>query len=70
MLELKDILSHLSYRKACRLLGPEGERLIRRGGQFEINLHDQVILNRDLFQLDLGEAVVTISLDPIGSGPS
>ena len=65
MLELKDILSHLSYRQACKLLGPEGERLIRRGGQFDINLQDQVILNRDVFQLDLGEAVVTISLDPM-----
>jgi SNF2 family DNA or RNA helicase len=65
MLELKDLLSHLSYRQACKLLGPEGERLIRRGGQFEISLQDQVVLTRDVFQLDLGEAVVTISLDPM-----
>ncbi len=65
MLNLKDKLSHLSYRQACKLLGPEGERLIRRGGQFDINLHDQVVLNRDFFQLDLGEAVVTIGLDPV-----
>ncbi len=65
MLDIKDILSHLSYRQACRLLGPEGERLIRRGGQLEISLQDQVILNRDFFQLDMDEAIVTISCDPM-----
>lgn len=65
MLELKDILSHLSYRQACKLLGPEGGKLITQGGKFEISLDDHVTLNRDFFQLDLDEAVVTITLDPI-----
>ena len=65
MLDIKDILSHLSYKQACKLLGPEGEKFIRIGGQFEISLEDQVILNRDFFKLDLEEAVVTISLDPM-----
>ncbi len=63
MINLKDKLSHLTYRQACKLLGPEGEKLIRKGGKFDINIEDQVILNRDVFTLDLGEAVVTIRLD-------
>jgi len=32
MNSLKDILSHLTFRKACRLLGTEGEKLIRAEG--------------------------------------
>jgi hypothetical protein len=36
MITLKDRLSHLTYREACKLLGPEGERLIRKGGKYAI----------------------------------
>ena len=64
MINLKDKLSHLTYRQTCKLLGPEGEKLIRLGGKFDIDLSEQVILRKDLFQLNLGEAVVTIHLDP------
>jgi len=64
MINLKDKLSHLTYRQTCKLLGPEGEKLIRLGGKFDIDLNEQVILRKDLFQLNLGEAVVTIHLDP------
>lgn len=31
-LTLKDRLSRLTFRQACKLLGAEGERLIRQGG--------------------------------------
>ena len=64
MIHLKDKLSHLSFRQACKLLGPEGEKLIRAGGIYDIDLTEQVTVGRDLFSLDLGEAVVTIELDP------
>ena len=64
MINLKDKLSHLSYRQACKLLGPQGENLIKRGGKYDIDLTDQVKLSAELFQLDLGDARVTVSLDP------
>jgi len=34
MINLKDKLSHLNFRQACKLLGPKGERLIRSGGKY------------------------------------
>lgn len=64
MINLKDKLSHLTYRHACKLLGAKGEKLIRQGGKYEIDLSEQVILRRNIFQLNLGEAVITIRLDP------
>jgi superfamily II DNA or RNA helicase len=64
MIHLKDKLSHLSFRQAAKLLGPEGAKLIRAGGKYDIDLTEQVTVERDLFSLDLGEAVVTIVLDP------
>lgn len=63
MINLKDKLSHLTYMQACKLLGTNGEKLIRQGGKYEIDLSEHVVLSRDLFELNLGEAVVTISLD-------
>jgi superfamily II DNA or RNA helicase len=63
MINLKDKLSHLTYRQACKLLGPQGEKLITQGGKYDIDLSEQVVLQRDLFQLNLGEAVVKIYLD-------
>jgi len=62
-LTLKDRLSRLGYRQACRLLGDEGERLIRQGGKFDgINIDENVYLGNDLFRLSLDDAVVTITL--------
>ena len=64
MIKLKDKLSHLTYRQACKLLGPEGSQLIRAGGKYEIDITEQVVLKNDLFRLSLHDAVVTISLRP------
>ena len=64
MINLKDKLSHLSFIAAGKLLGPQGQKHIISGGKWEIDLDEQVILKRDLFHLDLGEAGVTIRLDP------
>src|SRR5208283_3420803 len=63
MNSLKDILSHLTFRKACRLLGAEGERLIRTGGQYDIDIDAQAALHDDAFQFRMGSALVTITLD-------
>ncbi len=64
MINLKDKLSHLTYRQACKLLGTNGEKLIRLGGKYEIDISEQVILKKDIFQLNLEEAVIIIRLDP------
>jgi len=64
-MNLKDKLSHLTFNKACKLLGPEGAKLIRKGGKWEIeDIEDQVKLDNKKFELDLGEAVVIIRLNP------
>jgi len=64
MLTLKDRLSRLTYRQACKFLAPMGEKLIRAGGRFDIDIPAQVTLDRERFRLDLGEAEVIIRLDP------
>ncbi len=62
MRTLRDKLSHLSFRQACKLLGPQGQALIMAGGKFEINLFEQVTLDDRRFRLTLEEAVVEIGL--------
>jgi len=64
MINLRDRLSHLNYRQACKLLGPEGERLIKQGGKYDFDITEQVSWGDDVFRLDLGEATVTLSLKP------
>ncbi|HOW71010.1 MAG TPA: DEAD/DEAH box helicase [Phycisphaerae bacterium] len=61
-LTLKDRLSRLTYVHACRLLGEDGERIIRSGARHEIDIAQHVYLRGDLFRLKLPEAVVTITL--------
>ena len=64
MINLKDKLSHLSFTRACKLLGPHGKTHLTQGGRWEIDIDEQVVLKKDLFHLDLGEAGVTMRLDP------
>ncbi len=66
MLSLRDRLSHLTYRQACKLLGPTGEEFLRKGGKCEVDIGEQVLLAHDFFRLNLGEAVVTITPSPEG----
>jgi len=63
MITLKDKLSHLNYTQACKLLGPEGKKLIMAGGKYDIDIFAQTTLKKNLFRLDLGDAVVSIGLD-------
>ena len=58
---LKDRLSRLTYRQACRLLGGEAQQLIRLGGKHEIDIDEDVYFGGDLFRLNLNGAVVTIT---------
>lgn len=63
MATLRDKLSHLSFTQACKLLGAQGKALIMKGGQFEIDLFEQVFLTDEKFQLNLAQAQVEISLN-------
>jgi hypothetical protein len=45
------------------LLGPDGERLIRQGGKYPIDIDEQVTWEQGLFRLNFGDAVVTFSLN-------
>ena len=60
-LTLKDRLSRLSYTQACKLLGVDGQSLIRHGGEFEIDIDEHVYLGDDLLRVSLNGAVVTIT---------
>lgn len=62
-LTLKDRLSRLTYAQACKLLAPDGNKLIMQGGKFPIaSIEHNVYLGNDLFRLSVDGAVVTITL--------
>jgi SNF2-related domain/Helicase conserved C-terminal domain len=64
MIPLKDRLSHLTYRQASKLLGPEGDRLIRQGGKYDFNIEEQVEWGENLLKIHMGEALVTFFMAP------
>jgi superfamily II DNA or RNA helicase len=59
---LKDRLSRLDFAGACRLLGAQGESLIRAGGVYEIDM-DAVQLSEERLQVEFLDARVDIQLD-------
>jgi len=67
-LTLRDILSHLSYTRAKKLLGPRGDALLRRGGQKTIDIDSQVRTDADSFTLDCGQSIVTLRLGAGSAG--
>ena len=69
-LSLKDRLSRLSFLDACKLLGPQGKKLIQQSANdWEFKIDEHVFLGEDLFRLRIpGEfadgqpVVVTMTL--------
>ena len=61
---LKDRLSHLTYREACKLLGSGGDKLIKQGGKYPIDIDEHVKWGNNILKLNLGEAIVTILANP------
>ena len=67
-LTLRDRLSQLTYEQACKLLGPEGKKLIQWGGKRQVIIDEQVYLGDDLYRQTFpahtggNEATVTITL--------
>ena len=42
VMTFKDVLSNMSYQEACKHLGAHGEKLLRRGGAWDVDLDGQV----------------------------
>ena len=63
-LTLFDRLSHLTYAKACRLLGASAKQLLARGGAYEIDIDAQVRLSPDRLEVVLGPTSVSLELGP------
>ncbi len=69
-LSLKDKLSHLTFAEACKLLGPQGKKLIQQSANlWDFQIEEDVFLGDDLFRLrfpgensDGRPLVVTITL--------
>ncbi len=61
-LTLRDRLSRLRFPAACKLLGPEGARLIRAGGKFPIDVGVAVELGDDVLRVHVNGAAVTVRL--------
>jgi hypothetical protein len=65
-LTLRDRLSRLNYLTACKLLGPDGDKLIQQGSKYDIDVQRDVYLRGDLLRVKFagitGErAVATIT---------
>ena len=66
-LTLFDTLSRLTFARAAKLLGSEGDRLIADGGKYDIDITTQVEFDRDRFRLAVDSATVTLALSPAAS---
>ena len=67
-LTLFDLLSRLTFLKAAKLLGAQGQRLIAEGGKHDIDITTQVLLGPDEFRLAIESATVRLALDPAARG--
>ncbi|MBA3028403.1 MAG: DEAD/DEAH box helicase [Desulfobacteraceae bacterium] len=64
MTTLRDILSHLTFHQACKLLGVNGKTLIIEGGKYDINIEEQVQFSESSLSLSMESSIVTVALDP------
>ena len=63
-LTLRDHLSLLTYRQACRCLGENGSELIMRGGKYDsIDLDRDIHQGRDVFSVRVNGAVASVTLE-------
>jgi len=57
---LKETLSLLSYQDAVKMLGPKGPQLLRKGGQYDIDIDLDVRLTDSLYCTTWGDSFVQI----------
>ncbi|NTW35457.1 MAG: DEAD/DEAH box helicase family protein, partial [Syntrophobacteraceae bacterium] len=60
MKTLKETLSLLSYQDAVKMLGPKGPQLLRKGGQYDIDIDLDVRLTDGLYCTTWGDSFVQI----------
>jgi hypothetical protein len=63
-LTLFDTLSRLTFVRAAKLLGADGNSLIAAGGKYDIDITTQVKFDRDRFRLAIDSTAVTLALSP------
>jgi hypothetical protein len=63
-LTLFDTLSRLTFVRATKLLGPDGDRLIGAGGRYDIDIATQVKFDPNRFRLAVDSTTVTLALSP------
>jgi superfamily II DNA or RNA helicase len=63
-LTLFDTLSRLTFVRATKLLGADGNSLIAAGGKYDIDITAQVKFDRDRFRLTVDSTAVTLALSP------
>jgi hypothetical protein len=63
-LTLFDTLSRLTFVRATKLLGADGDHLIAAGGKYDIDITTQVKFDQDRFRLAIDSATVTLALNP------
>jgi len=56
---MRDRLSHLSYDEACKILGPDGKRLLIRGGSLELLAADALQIGEEEARLEWGPGGLT-----------
>ena len=64
MTPLQNILAHLTFHKACKILGPDGKFFLTEGGKHFIDINEQVEFEKDSFLLYMGPSTITLSVDP------
>jgi superfamily II DNA or RNA helicase len=64
MITLKDRLSHLTFRQAAKLLGPQGKSLILQGGKHVSDIEEDLVFTDDRLDLRIGDVLASITLDP------
>ena len=60
-LTLFDTLSRLTFIRATKLLGADGNSLIAAGGKCDIDITTQVKFDRDRFRLAIDSTAVTLA---------
>jgi len=68
-LTLFDTLSRLTFVRATKLLGADGDHLIAAGGKYDIDITTQVKFDRDRFRLTVDSTAVTLALSPAARKP-
>jgi ERCC4-related helicase len=63
-LTLFDTLSRLTFVRATKLLGADGNQLIAAGGKYDIDITTQVKFDQDRFRLAVDSTTVTLALSP------